>query len=131
MSRELRNIIRELIDKELEEISTSGSAGGYLTPKAFKGKKKKCSCSTQPIQEASYRKFKGKIGETTQKQKIRKALREMRKSVKDLNSLVEFSNKLKEEMGGNSTNWSIVKEQIDIMSNQISEIQTKLKTLYK
>ena len=39
---QLREIIRELIELELDEISTSGGAGAYLTPYAFKGKKDKC-----------------------------------------------------------------------------------------
>jgi hypothetical protein len=55
----------------------------------------------------------------------------MRNSVKTMNHLVDFSNKLKEEMGTDGTNWSIVKEQISIMSSQLNEIQKKLKTLYK
>ena len=122
MNKDIRLIIRELINKELEEISTSGGAGSYCTPKAFKNNN---------LNEASYRKFKGKISESTTNQKIRKALREMRSSVRTMNTLVDFSSKLKEEMGNNGTNWVIVKEQIDALSTQISEIQTKLKTLYK
>jgi hypothetical protein len=211
MSKDIRLIIRELINKELEEISTSGGAGSYLTPKAFKDKSKTLRpalCENiilqkgegnwpysleiegdkfnvgihkkengtilqianpvannlkeklvnflntnnikydksftgaffiedweqwfnkdQYLQEASYRKFKGKVSESTTNQKIRKALKEMRNSVRTMNHLVDFSNKLKEEMNG--TDWSIVKEQIDLLSNQLNEIQTKLKTLYK
>ena len=37
---ELRSIIRELISIEVEETSTSGNAGAYLTPFAFSKNKK-------------------------------------------------------------------------------------------
>jgi hypothetical protein len=130
---QLREIIRELIKSEIDETSTSGGAGAYLTPRAFKGKKgeNKALPVHRYLSEASYRKFKGKVSESTTNQKIRKALKEMRNSVKTMNHLVDFSNKLKEEMGTDGTNWSIVKEQISIMSSQLNEIQKKLKTLYK
>ena len=44
----LKEIIRELIKNELDEVSTSGATPGYNTPNAFtggvgKGKKKKRS----------------------------------------------------------------------------------------
>ena len=130
----LREIIRELIEAELDETSTSGAAGAYLTPRAFKGKKDKNEALPvhRYLSEASYRRFKGKISETTANAKIRKSLREMKRSIKEMNSLIDFSNRLKEEMGGdNKEKWNKVKEQIDIMSSQLNEIQTKLKTLYK
>ena len=129
MNTQLKKLIRELLNQEeLDEMSTSGGAGGYLTPNAFKGKK---NSYIQPIQEASYRKFKNTVSESTQKQKIRKALKEMRKSIKNVDSLVNFSSKLKEEMGVDNPNWSIVAEAVGILEGQLSEIQTKLKTLYK
>ena len=34
----LRKRIREVIRKELDEITTAASVGGYLTPHAFAGK---------------------------------------------------------------------------------------------
>jgi Mg2+ and Co2+ transporter CorA len=84
------------------------------------------------LNEASYHKFKGKISETTTNAKIRKSLREMRRCAKEMNTLIEFSSRLKEEMGGdNGEKWRNVKEQIDIISSQLNEMQKKLKTLYK
>ena len=38
---ELKSLIRELIRSEVEEQSTSGNAGAYNTPFAFKKKKKR------------------------------------------------------------------------------------------
>lgn len=139
----LREIIRELIEAELDEISTSGGAGGYLTPYAFASKKGKNKALdiyrrmgftpiTENLNEASYRKFKGKISETTTNAKIRKSLREMRKCVKEMNTLIDFSSRLKEEMGSdNNERWYKVKEQVDSMSSQLNEMSKKLKTLYK
>lgn len=37
MSDALRKLIRELVEQELEEVSTSGNAGPYNTPYAFRG----------------------------------------------------------------------------------------------
>ena len=42
INESLRALIRELLDDELKEISASGAAGPYMTPKAF-GKKKPAS----------------------------------------------------------------------------------------
>ena len=36
----LREMIRELIEQELNEISTTAGVAGYLTPKAFVGDKR-------------------------------------------------------------------------------------------
>jgi uncharacterized coiled-coil DUF342 family protein len=138
----LRKIIRELIENELEEISTTGGVGGFLTPYAFKGKKgknkslgiyKKMGFTpvTENLNEASYRKFKSKISETTNRSKIRKALGEMKKSIKEMDTLIDFSNKLKEEMGGDRIHWESVRERISEFSSQLNEMQKKLKTLYK
>jgi hypothetical protein len=56
----------------------------------------------------------------------------MRRCVKEMNTLIDFSSRLKEEMGGIMVkNGRNVKEQIDIMSSQLNEMQKKLKTLYK
>ena len=140
---QLREIIRELIKSEIDETSTSGGVPGPLTPRAFKGKKGKNKALnvyrslgytpiTENLNEASYHKFKGKISETTTNAKIRKSLREMRRCAKEMNTLIEFSSRLKEEMGGdNGEKWRNVKEQIDIISSQLNEMQKKLKTLYK
>jgi hypothetical protein len=138
----LRNIIRELIEAELEEISTSGGIGGFLTPYAFRGKGGKNKALgiykklgftpvAENLNEASYRKFKSKISETTNRSKIRKALGEMKKSISEMNALIDFSNKLKEEMGDDKIHWGSVRERISEFSSQLNEMQKKLKTLYK
>ncbi len=38
---DLKKIIRELVDEVLNEMTTSGAAGSYLTPNAFRGHKSK------------------------------------------------------------------------------------------
>jgi hypothetical protein len=54
----LRSLIREIIQDELDETSSSGAAGAYMTPKAF-GKRKPASGKSQ--QEAPV-----KFGESTE-----------------------------------------------------------------
>ena len=58
--------------------------------------------------------------------------------IKDIGTSLETKNpkyfieQVKEEMGGdNGEKWRNVKEQIDIISSQLNEMQKKLKTLYK
>lgn len=138
MDDKIRELIRELITQTLEEMSTSGGAGGYSTPFAFKGKNGKNKALphvryiSENLNEASYRKFKNKVSETTQNAKIRKSISSMKRSIKEMNSLIDFSNKLKEEMGpDHNQRWIKVKEQIDIMSADLNEMRKKLKTLYK
>lgn len=121
-----KSILKELIKTELGEISTSGGAGAYMTPFAFKKKK----TIRKSLQEASYRKFKGKISNTTHNSKIRKAIKEIKSGIKEINSLVDFSTRLKEEMGGDK-NWAIVKEKIDVLVSELNTTHSKLKNLYK
>ena len=39
MSRSMREVIRELVEKELEEMTATGDIGGFGTPYAFQGNK--------------------------------------------------------------------------------------------
>ena len=64
----LKEIIRELVKKELEEATTSGATPGYQTPNAFtggvgKGKKKKKEISTN---STGYNVVKEALNETPQ-----------------------------------------------------------------
>lgn len=41
MAQDTKQLIRELIDEVLEEMTSTGAVGGYMTPNAFRGHKSK------------------------------------------------------------------------------------------
>lgn len=56
---QLKEYIKSLIRQELEEISTSGDAGGYLTPKAFSPKGQKKNAATAQAEKSGWKKAPG------------------------------------------------------------------------
>jgi hypothetical protein len=51
--QQLRELIRELIKKELDEMTTTASVPGYLTPYAFRGNSKKTVARAKHIATAT------------------------------------------------------------------------------
>lgn len=86
----------------------------------------------ETLNEISYRKYNQTINTTTPKHKIRKSLRELRRYVKEINTLIDFNNRLKLEMGETNTHhWDSIKEQLDELSKELLQIGKKIKTLHK
>ena len=90
----LKEIIRELIKRELDEASTSAATPGYQTPYAFSGgrskdKKKKKKIATNStgyskVNEGKYHDYRN--DETlTPRQKIGHSMREVRNALSELN----------------------------------------------
>ena len=124
----LREVIRELIKKELKEASSTASAGdiSYKTPYAFKknkkGKKKKKAVygggHTNPTvstdnfhakdpklrKEGKYHDFRNDDSLTT-KQKIGMAMRETRDSLKNLEKTIDMNLRLKNELNVDSRDY--------------------------
>ena len=101
----LKEIIRELIKKELEEASTSAATPGYQTPMAFSGGRKKDKKKKRDIAKAVYNESinEGRYHDyrndesMTPKQKIGRSMREIRDSLNELNRLVKMNVRLKNE----------------------------------
>ena len=124
----LEEFIRRLIQKELKEASSTASAGdiSYKTPYAFKknkkGKKKKKAGygggSYNPTigtdneladdpklrKEGKYHDFRNDDSLTT-KQKIGKAMRETRDSLKNLEKTIDMNLRLKNELNVDSRDY--------------------------
>lgn len=82
--------------------------------------------------EVSYRSFNKKIGENTPKTKINKAIREIKRRIKEINKVVEFSSKLKLEMGNDhSGTWTGTKTELRELNKSLQELSRKLKDLYQ
>lgn len=124
IDKKLHFIIKELITQELKEMSTTAGVSGYLTPRAFKKNKIK---ESKFLKEASYRRFKNKISQNSSNIKTKKALREIQKCLNELESIVDFNKKLKEEIGENKiTNNN---KQLVSIYKKLIEINKKIKTL--
>jgi len=138
MSRldKLKEIIRELIKKELDEASTSSATPGYQTPFAFtgksaKGKKKKKKISTNStgyavVKEGKYHNYRNDESKTP-KQKIGYSMREVRDSLQHLEGLVKMNVKLKNELNVNSQSyWKNTHKALNKISERLVKLANKV-----
>ena len=138
MSRldKLKEIIRELIKKELDEASTSSATPGYQTPMAFSGgrkkdKKKKKNISTNStgynvVKEGKYHNYRNDES-MTPKQKIGYSMREVRDSLQQLEGLVKMNVKLKNELKVNSQSyWKNTHKALNKISERLVKLANKV-----
>ena len=136
----LKEIIRELIRKELSEASVTGDIAGYQTPYAFtgksvKGKKKKKKISTNStgynvVKEGKYHDYRNDES-LTPKQKIGRSMREIRDSLNELNKLVKMNVRLKNELNVDSRSYwknthkalRRVSERLVKLANKVGQLQ--------
>ena len=138
MSRldKLKEIIRELIKKELDEASTSSATPGYQTPFAFtgksaKGKKKKKKISTNStgydvVKEGKYHDYRNDES-LNPKQKIGRSMREVRDGLNGLEKLVKMNVKLKNELKVNSESyWKNTHKALHKISERLVKLANKV-----
>jgi len=132
----LKEIIRELIKKELEEATTTGDIAGYETPNAFtggpgKGKKKKKEISTNStgynvVKEGKYHDYRND-DTLTSKQKIGRSMREVRDSLLHLEGLVKMNVKLKNELNVDSRSyWKNTHKALNKISERLVKLANKV-----
>ena len=139
----LKEIIRELIRQELEEVSVTGNLDGGegppRTPYAFYGGRKKDKEKKKKITQAGgYTKVhEGKYHEyrndesMTPKQKIGKSMREIRDSLNELDKLVKMNVRLKNELNVDSRSYwknthkalRRVSERLVKLANKVGQLQ--------
>lgn len=146
----LREIIRELIEQELNEISTTAGVAGYLTPKAFVGDKKP---NTDHIKQMAKR-----IGYTLTKrgaeatgkgdklnenyyayrndptklphQKIGEAMSQINKQLKLMEKALHYNNRLKNEYGiSNESLWKRTQNQMTKLEARLMEMARRLREM--
>ena len=132
----LKEIIRELIKKELAEATTAYDKTGNNTPNAFtggpgKGKKKKKEISTNStgynvVKEGKYHDYRN--DETlTPKQKIGRSMREVRDGLNSLEGLVKMNVKLKNELNVNSQSyWKNTHKALNKISERLVKLANKV-----
>ena len=134
---QLRELIRELIQGHLDEMSTTGALvqpGGQqiATTKAFTSmrdweKVNKNRKWEESINE-SYRKFKKKV--TNPRQQMNNSVREIERHLREVDRIVEYNLKLKTEMdlgGGNF--FAGTNKRLARISERINHLNNKLKEL--
>ena len=132
----LKEIIRELIKKELEEASTSANVPGYQTPYAFSGgrkkdKKKKKKIATNStgyssVNEGRYHDYRND-DTLSPKQKIGRSMREIRDSLNELNRLVKMNVRLKNELNVDSRSyWKNTHKALNKISERLVKLANKV-----
>ena len=132
----LKEIIRELIRKELEEVSTSANVPGYQTPYAFSGgrkkdKKKKKKIATNStgyskVNEGRYHNYRNDES-MTPKQKIGRSMREIRDSLNELDRLVKMNVRLKNELNVDSRSyWKNTHKALNKISERLVKLANKV-----
>ena len=131
----LKEIIRELIKKELEEASTSAATPGYQTPYAFSGpkkdkkkKKKRDTGSTgySYVSEGRYHQYRNDES-MTPKQKIGRSMREIRDSLNNLDKLVKMNVRLKNELNVDSRSyWKNTHKALNKISERLVKLANKV-----
>ena len=132
----LREIIRELVQKELAEATTTGDIAGYETPHAFtggpgKGKKKKKEISTNStgynvVKEGKYHDYRND-DTLTAKQKIGRSMREVRNKLVELEKVVGMSVRLKNELNVDSRSyWKNTHKALQKISGRLVKLSSKV-----
>ena len=139
----LKEIIKELIRQELEEVSVTGNLDGGegppRTPYAFYGGRKKDKEKKKKIaQAAGYVKVnEGRYHDyrndesLSPKQKIGKSMREIRDSLNELDKLVKMNVRLKNELNVDSRSYwknthkalRRVSERLVKLANKVGQLQ--------
>jgi hypothetical protein len=136
MSDKLRKLVREMLEQELEEISSTGSAGGeFMTPKAFKA-----GCDgTDEDEEPIVRKTLGegrsmyhdvRDAKGTPARKIGVAISEVNRRLNEIDKVLGAHTKLKTENNIDYNGlWKRTSRHLGQLERKILSIARKLKEL--
>ena len=88
--------------------------------------------SKEPINEISYRRFNESVSKVTPERKVTRALQEVAKRIKEIDQVIEYSNRLKTENTIKKESfWGNKQEQLESLSGKLNELSKKLKNLSK
>ena len=136
MQQNLRELVRGLIKKELEEASVTGNISGYQSPHAFRSDEKDSEDElklsdgrsvAKKLSESTYWDYRNDESMTT-KQKLAKSMMNIRDSISMLERAVKYNVKLKNEMKFGSDNYY---KRTKVALNKISEKLLRLSTRMK
>ena len=153
----LRELIRQAITKVLDEDNVTGGGEAYLTKFAFsKGGKNRATKTAEklgfkvvgnrpktgktyefvkyegqdPINEVSYRSFNKTISEVTPERKISKAILGIKKRLREVNQIVDYSIRLRNENSLTTENYLTNSIRgLEEISSRLTELDKKIKNL--
>lgn len=144
----LRNLIKRLVEEEIENLEEDMSTGEgevYLTPKAFSknGKVKpindpvysdksninRKNRNVGPVTEISYSAFKNDT-EQTPKQKINGNIREIAKRLAEVEQLMVHAKKLRSETEDNNVYWKGTVGAFGKISERMNRISNRIKEMW-
>lgn len=149
--KELRKIVKELLDDEIKEASTTGGVPGYLTPKAFSksGKTDNAGIDTAKSQgytkapetdkwfkkmaeqaalnEITYKEYKKAPGMSS-KHKLNNAIKECNRALFEIERYLKQNKKLREEEGlGLNEYWKSTAVKLVRMNERLKSLQREIK----
>jgi len=119
----LKELVKQVMFEYLEEMSTSGAAGGYLTKYAFKSKN---------LNEARYSTFKKEVKTRTPQQQLHEGVKAIQRRLDEINRLVEFTTRMKDELKENNEGIIYLErtcKSLNKINEKIQEINTKINNL--
>lgn len=130
--------LKEIIKKSLKETSTSGTGAsvssgtgeGVATKYAFKKKTNAELLKVGQKQQVAegYNSFKKQVTTKTPRSSSKTAMRVIKRKLKEIHQTLEYSSKLKQELGESS---KMNEQQFVEIATLMNEISKKLKKLYK
>ena len=84
----------------------------------------------EQINEISYRRFAENVSKVTPERKLVRALNEVRKRIREIEQVIEYSNRLKTENTIKKESfWTTKTEQLNALSERLNELSNKIKKL--
>ena len=156
MADDPKNILKELVEEVLDEMTGTGAVGGYMTPNAFRGNKSKKASTERSIpggkvvgkedetddttineedklpvlkrslEEGRYNNFK-KSDEMKNHAKISYGIREAKRILREVDFLVGICERLKsEDRVGSQQLWKRTKPDMMAINKQLKEIAKRV-----
>ncbi len=101
-------------------------------PSKPKPKSVKLYKEEEQLNEISYRRFNENVSKITSERKITRALNEVRKRIKEIEQVIEYSQRLKTENTIQKSNfWESKTEQLKDLSERLNTLSGKIKNLSK
>lgn len=156
---DLQEYIKQMVQQELDEMSVSGDAGGYLTPNAFAKKGQGKNAATkyaekmgfelakkpttskvvdykkifeeELLNEVTYGKFKKDVKFRTKSEQLHKAIREVKRKLQEIDRIVEYTSRMKQELSeeGGVNYWKATQKNVATISEMVNQLNNKIKNL--
>jgi len=85
---------------------------------------------TELLSEISYRRFNENVSKVSAERKVARALNEVRKRIREIEQVIEYSNRLKTENTIKKESfWASKTEQLESLSERLNQLSSKIRTL--